>query len=172
MSAQVLETERLMLRGFKREDLAALTAFYADENNARYIGGTRPAYRVYGLMSAFVGHWELYGLGWWAMEEKAGGKFVGYCGFNNPPDWPDREIGWAVFPQFQGHGYASEAALTARAEIYRLGGPMKLVSYIDPDNTPSRRVAEKLGAVLEDTIELRGGPAQVWRHPEAEGARA
>ncbi|MCC0044753.1 MAG: GNAT family N-acetyltransferase [Brucellaceae bacterium] len=169
MSAPRIETERLALRGFKRDDLAAMTVFYADEDNTRFIGGVMPDHRVYALVSAFVGHWELNGLGWWAVEEKASGTLVGYCGYNNPPDWPDREIGWSIFPEYQGRGYAPEAAIAARAEIFRIGGPMKLVSYIDPQNAASRRVAEKLGAVHESTIELRGGPAQSWRHPQAEG---
>jgi hypothetical protein len=79
------------------------------------------------------------------VEEKASRAMAGYTGYLNPPDWPFPEIGWSVFPAFQKRGYATEAAIAARAAIARLGGPDRLVSYIDPENGASIRVAEKLG---------------------------
>ncbi len=166
MIAPVIKTDRLVLRGFQLDDLGPLTAFFADEAATRFIGGTRTPVQVHALLSAFVGHWQLDRLGFWAIEEQ-GGALVGYTGYLNPPDWPEPEIGWNVFPAFQGRGYATEAARASRTAITRLGGPDRLVSYIDPDNAASIRVAEKLGAVADRRIELRGGLAVVWRHPSA-----
>lgn len=165
MTAPVIETTRLRLRGFVAGDLPAMTAFFADEAATQFIGGVRSAIETHRLMSAFAGEWALYGLGLWAIEEKASRALAGYTGYLNPPDWPFPEIGWTVFPAFQKRGYASEAAVAARAEIARLGGPERLVSYIDPHNLASRRVAEKLGAEPGERIDLRGGAADVWRHP-------
>ena len=165
MSAPRLETERLVLREFRAEDYEPMAAFWADEEATRFLGGTVPHYRAFSIVSSFVGHWQLYGLGQWAVEDKASGALAGFLGYINPPDWPEPEIGWTIFPAFQGKGYASEGALAARAEIVRLGGPDRLVSYIDPENRPSIRVAEKLGAVREREVELRGGKVFAWRHP-------
>lgn len=166
MIAPRIETERLVLRGFSAADVAGFTAFFADGEATRFLGGPRTAEEVYTQVSAYAGHWALYGLSLWAIEEKASGRLAGFTGYLNPPDWPMPEIGWSVFPALQGRGYATEAARAARVEIVRRGGPARLVSYIHPDNAASRRVAEKLGAVPGELIELRGGTAQVWRHPE------
>ena len=66
----------------------------------------------------------------------------------------------------QGNGYATEAALEARREGLDLAGVDTLVSYIHPDNEPSKRVAEKLGAHCESIIDLLDyGPHCVYRHP-------
>ena len=171
MIAPKVQTERLLLRGFETRDLPALTDFFTDRKATRYIGGAMSAESIYMLLCAFVGHWVLYGLGLWAIEEKKSGALAGYTGYINPRDWPFPEIGWSIFPMFQSRGYATEAALAARDEIARLGGPRRLVSYIDPQNAPSRRVAEKLGAVPGETIGLRGGRVTVWRHPPSVGGR-
>ncbi len=165
MIAPKFETERLVLRGFETRDLAPLTEFFTNPEATRFIGGVRKAEEVYDQLSAYVGHWALYGLSLWAIEEKASGALAGFTGYLNPPDWPFPEIGWSVFPAFQNKGYATEAARAARVGIVRLGGPAELVSYIDPENAASRRVAEKLGAQAGEMIGLRAGNAMVWRHP-------
>ena len=166
MTAPRLETERLVLRGFARADLDAFAGFFADEAATRFVGGTMTRPRAHTVMSAFVGQWELYGLGQWAVEARAGGGLAGFVGYINPPDWPEPEIGWTVLPAFQGRGYATEASHAARAEIARRGGPARLVSYIDPANAPSIRVAEKLGARRDGKADLRGEAVDVWRHPQ------
>ena len=72
---------------------------------------------------------------------------------------------WGLLPAFRGHGYATEAATRARAYAYgELGWPT-IVSYIAPENAPSRRVAERLGAKPDGSIEMRGAVVDVWRHP-------
>ena len=62
-------------------------------------------------------------------------------------------------------GHATEAAQEVRSYAYNELGATTLVSYIAPDNVPSIRVAERLGAEHESTIVLRGEPAKVYRHP-------
>ncbi len=165
MTTPRVETERLVLRGFTRADFEAFAGFFADDVATRFVGGTMTRPRAHTVMSAFAGQWELYGLGQWAVEPKAGGGLAGFVGYINPPDWPEPEIGWTVLPQFQGCGIATEASHKARREIARRGGPCRLVSYIDSQNAPSIRVAEKLGAQRDGPVELRGAAVDVWRHP-------
>jgi RimJ/RimL family protein N-acetyltransferase len=167
----VVETQRLRLRGFRADDLEAVTAFFADPEATRFVGGTVQRPRAHTILSAFAGHWALFGLGQWAVEEKAAGSFCGFVGNINPPDWPEPEIGWSIVPAYQGKGFATEAALAARAAIARLGGSRRLVSFVAPENAPSRRVAEKLGAAVEREIVLRDERLLVYRHPAEDGAR-
>jgi RimJ/RimL family protein N-acetyltransferase len=171
MTPPRLETERLILRGFRADDFPAVVEFFADEEATRFVGGMATPPRVHTILSAFAGHWVLFGLGQWAVEEKQSGALAGFVGHIDPPDWPEPEIGWTIFPAFQRRGYASEASRAARAEIARLGGPTRLVSYIDPANRASVRVAEKLDAVPEGGVALRGQQFVVWRHPDVGGVR-
>ena len=67
-------------------------------------------------------------------------------------------------PEFRGKGFASEAAERARAHGYRTLKLARLVSYIDPGNTASQRVAEKLGARREGEFLLKGKKHHVYLH--------
>ena len=165
MTVPVLETERLHLRGWREEDLSVFAEFWADENTARFVGGTCTRDGAWRRMAMYVGHWVLRGYGMWAIEEKASGCLAGYCGPWNPEGWREPEIGWGLVKAFHGRGYATEAARRARDFAYlELGWPTA-VSYIAAENVASQRVAARLGATFEGTGDLRGHPVGVYRHP-------
>jgi RimJ/RimL family protein N-acetyltransferase len=77
----------------------------------------------------------------------------------------ETELGWALAQAHWGAGYATEAARAARDWAHAERGVARLVSLINPNNQRSIRVAEKLGASREPSIEMPGGPAVVWVHP-------
>ena len=158
------ETDRLLLRDWRETDIDGLADLYADAD-ARFLGGPCGRSDAWRWMAMFIGHWTLRGYGFWAIEDKATGRFAGHCGIWDPLGWPERELGWGLVPGLRGHGYATEAAGAARAMAYDRFGWTTLVSYIVPENNPSRRVAERLGATLETTVELQGRTTNVFRHP-------
>jgi len=160
-----LESERLHLRQFQPRDLDDFAAFYADPELACFIGGACDRNEAWRRMALELGHWDLRGYGMWALEEKATGDFVGCSGLWNPEGWPELEVGWWLARAKQGQGFATEAAGRARAYAYEDLGATTLISCIDPDNTASKRVAERLGAQCEDVIDLMGGRACIYRHP-------
>ncbi len=161
----VLETERLIMRGWRLEDAAPLADIYGDENLARFVGGRLDYGGSWRLLAAQAGHWALRGYGNWALEDRSSASFVGLCGLWEPGDWPETEIGWVLARAFHGRGYAFEAATEARRFAYAEFGRQTLVSYIRPDNAPSRRLAARLGASFESKIELRDHVTDVFRHP-------
>jgi RimJ/RimL family protein N-acetyltransferase len=112
-----------------------------------------------------LGHWSMRGFGYFALEEKATGLLCGAAGLIRHFDWPETEMGWRVFRPQQGRGYATEAARRIRGYAYDALGLTTLVSYIDPRNAASARVAGRLDARLEGRILLRNDPADVYRHP-------
>jgi RimJ/RimL family protein N-acetyltransferase len=115
-----------------------------------------------------VGHWTLRGYGYWAVEEKETQAFVGCVGLSFPEGWPELELGYWLIPEAYGKGYATEAGLKARNYAFDDLGTKSLVSYIDPANEASKRVAERLGAKYDDTIDLlEHGPHCVYRYAEA-----
>jgi RimJ/RimL family protein N-acetyltransferase len=116
-------------------------------------------------MAAVVGHWSLRGYGTWAVEDRATGAYVGWCGLWFPEGWPEPELGYALVRAAQGRGLATEAALAARAFAYETLGWSTLISFIDLRNQSSQRVAERLGARCESTRLLRGMEGGIYRHP-------
>lgn len=162
-----VETERLLLRQWRESDFEPYAEYYSDEEMARFVGGPcdRPA--AWRRMASLIGHWELRGYGYWAVEEKVSGNFVGAVGLWFPEGWPELELGYWLTRETQGKGYATEAGATARDRAWEVLGAESLVSYIHPDNQPSKRVAERLGARSERVIELLDyGSLEVFRYPK------
>src|ERR1035438_972988 len=78
----VLETERLRLRGHRLDDFDASAAMWADPNVTKHIGGhPLTEEEAWTKFLRYVGHWALLGFGYWVVEEKATGNFVGEIGF-------------------------------------------------------------------------------------------
>ncbi len=92
-----IETSRLLLRLWKNSDSDIFIRYYADEKNAKYVGGQKNADEAWRHMALQVGHWQLKGFGYWAVDEKASGDFVGCIGLWQSPGWPELELGyWLV----------------------------------------------------------------------------
>lgn len=159
-----LTTDRLTLRAHGERDLPALTEFYASDRSA-YVGGPRDAYECWRTLSGYLGHWALRGFGFWAVENDAG-ETVGSVGFIYSMGWDEPELGWHLYNGHEGRGYASEAALAARAYGARHFGLNGVISYIAQANTRSIRMAEKLGATFERDGALFGKSCLVYRHPK------
>jgi RimJ/RimL family protein N-acetyltransferase len=76
------------------------------------------------------------------------------------------ELGWMIASAHWGKGYAPEAARAVRQWVYDTCGVEHLISLIDPANTNSARVAEKVGAKPTETVQILGDfPATIWVHP-------
>ena len=162
---QTIETERLRLRPWREDDHAALATFYASEES-RFVGGPLSIADTWRRIAMFIGHRALRGFGNWVVEEKATRHAVGYAGLWQPYGWPEPEIVWTVYDGFRGKGYATEAARRARDHAFGDLDWPKAVSYINPENVASRRVAQRLGAERDPDIKSPGGH-EVWRHAKA-----
>ena len=89
------------------------------------------------------------GFGLWIIEDRAG-EFVGDCGltWQTVDGTEELEVGYHVLPERQGEGLASEAAAACLA-FARALGKRRVIAIIRPHNWASRRVAEKIGLVLD-----------------------
>lgn len=159
-----LHTERLIMRGWRREDFPAFAAFYGDPALTRHIGGARKIGEIWQGFCALIGEWELNGMGAFALEVRASGELAGYAGLWFPPDIAEPELCWGLFEGFHGRGYATESARAVQVWAQRSLGLPALMSFVHPENAASRKVAERLGAVLECETELRGEPRLFMRH--------
>lgn len=98
------------------------------------------------------------------IDVRATGECVGQVGINHGPLFPEKELGWLVYEGFEGRGYATEAAAALRDWAARVLSCTQLVSYIDPENCSSVRVAERLGATLDPHAPKQDPGDLVYRH--------
>lgn len=151
-SAPVIETERLRLRSHELGDYADCVAMWSEPTVVRYtIREPSPPPRTWLRILAYRGHWALLGFGYWAVEEKVSGRYIGELGF---ADYKRAtrlsldgmpEIGWALVPWAQGKGYATEALKAAIAWADEQLQSRRTACIIHRENQRSFRVAEKLG---------------------------
>jgi RimJ/RimL family protein N-acetyltransferase len=151
-----LETERLTLRVFRPEDLDAYAEMCADPEVMRYIndGKTLSREETWRDMAVTLGHWQLRDYGLWAVEERTTHNLIGRIGHWNPEGWPSFELGWMLGRRYWGYGFATEGARAALQHAFSVLNVPHVISLIYPDNTPSIRLAEKLGERLEGTVEV------------------
>jgi RimJ/RimL family protein N-acetyltransferase len=169
LTIPTITTDRLRLRGHTEEDLEHCAAMWADPQVVRFIGN-RPRSReeTWTRLLKYVGHWSLKGFGFWLVEEKATGSFVGEVGFaDHKRDFAPSlhgipEIGWALTPEKQGLGYAMEAVKAAIAwSDEHLSIPQTLC-IIHPHNTASIRIAESNGYAISSTTQDKEHPAMIF----------
>ena len=163
VTVPVIETERLILRELRQEDFTVYEKLAADIDVMRYLGGkTMNQVEAWRHMAFMVGHWQLRGYGYFALVEKATGEFIGRAGFTNPTGWPGFELGWTVAPWKQRQGFAFEAAERLLRFAFEDLDKDHVISLIHTDNTPSRRVAEKLGEKVEGETSVLGMPVLIY----------
>lgn len=171
-----LETERLILRGLCAEDFEPYARFMADADVTRYLTG-EPVSRAdaWRQIAAIIGHWSLRGFGWWAVERKTDGTFMGRVGMNYPEGWPGIEVGWTLGKEYWGAGYATEAAKAAMAYAFLTQNLERVISVIHIDNAASQAVARRLGETRGERYDItfagKTFPTDIWSITRAEWAR-
>jgi RimJ/RimL family protein N-acetyltransferase len=141
-----LETARLILRPTAEEDLDGWAGMMADPEASRFIGGVQERPTAWRGMASMAGSWAIKGFGMFSLIEKSSGQWVGRLGPWQPEGWPGTEVGWGLHPSAMGKGYAVEGATAAIDWAFDVLGWSEVIHCIDPDNTPSQRVAERLGS--------------------------
>jgi RimJ/RimL family protein N-acetyltransferase len=169
-----LETDRLILRPPRLDDLDALSAMMLDEPAARFIGGVMPRSMCWRQLMTMIGAWHAHGFAMFSVIEKKSGQWVGRVGPWQPEGWPGPEIGWAVARACWGQGYAGEAATAATNWAFDTLRWTNVIHSISPANVASQRVAAKLGSrnlgpgrlpapFAEDRVDLWGQTREEWR---------
>jgi RimJ/RimL family protein N-acetyltransferase len=169
-----IETERLLLRPYRLGDFEAYAEMWGDPDVVRFIGG-KPFDREasWHRFLRKAGVWALMGFGFFAVEEKETGAFAGEAGFQelrrsiDPAIEGTLEAGWALTPNVQGWGYATEAMTAAIGWAEQSFGDRRMTCIIAPENLPSIRVAQRLGFVELARTRYLDAPITVFeRHPK------
>lgn len=172
-----LETDRLLLREFRPDDIEAFVAVMGDAEVARYLPGGKPLSRfeAWRFVATCIGHWTLCGFGTWAVERKSDGAVMGRIGLIRPETWPGLEVAWTLGRPYWGLGYATEAAEASLRYAFLTQDVDEVISTIHPENKASQAVARKIGESKGRRMEiLIGGTVyvcDVWAITRAEWRR-
>ena len=157
----VLETERLILRGWRDDDIEPWADMNEDERVMRYFPSTTPRERSYEQAAFMRAELEANGYGWWVLEVKGEPGFSGIMAADDIrytlPFKPLREIGWRLPFHRWNQGFATEAARALEKYAFEtLRWPHIIAMTVAP-NAPSRNVMAKLGMTYD--------PADDFVHP-------
>jgi RimJ/RimL family protein N-acetyltransferase len=145
----VIETERLLLRDWRADDAEPFAALNADPEVTRFLRGPVTRADSDELLARIRAHFDVHGFGLYAVEVKSSGAFAGFVGLAVPSFLPEVlpavEVGWRLAREHWGNGYATEGARATLAHGFGELGLRQVISIIDPANTASVRVAERLG---------------------------
>jgi RimJ/RimL family protein N-acetyltransferase len=163
MTIPTLTTNRLLLRMLEHSDFEEYAAIHTDAEVTRFTARAHlDRMETWKHMAMIVGHWHLRGFGMWGAFERDSGRLVGRVGFHQPDGWPDFELGWTMGRVSWGKGYAPEAARACLDYAFNVMKRDHVISLIDPLNTASIRVAEKIGETVEGETEIGGHKVLIY----------
>jgi ribosomal-protein-alanine N-acetyltransferase len=147
----MIETERLLLRPYRQDDLDDLALMFADPEHMRWYPAPFTREESQAWIDKQFERYERDGFGLFVVELLENGGFAGTVGptMQQVEGEPRVEIGWHIRPALKGRGLAVEAGDAARAWAFANLDVDHVISLIRPENTASCRVAEKLGMTIE-----------------------
>jgi RimJ/RimL family protein N-acetyltransferase len=170
--APVLETERLRLRAWRKEDFRPYLKLMQHPDVHRHFGPEpMRAEECWRRLTAAVGGWVLNGFGTWAVERKEDGKLVGNAGIFTgwrdlePEFGEEPEMGWIFAAETHGKGMASEACTAVIEWIEAHLRSTPLWAIIALANEPSMRLAAKLGFERVSETLYHDDPTIVLKRP-------
>lgn len=146
----IIETKRLKLRKFNDNDFNGLKDILSDKETMKYY--PKP-YDDEGILRWLRWSYDCYekrGFGLWAVELKENGRFIGDCGITLQNIDGDEvfEIGYHCNKKYWNNGYISEASKACKKWFFENTNYDEVYSYMNVDNTASRKVAENNGMSL------------------------
>ena len=151
MTADIIEsdTPRLRLRQWRESDLEPFFALACDPQVMEFLLPLPTRADSDALVRRIEARFAENGWGFWAVEHKASGAFMGFTGLSSPavdlPFSPCVEIGWRFGRQWWGQGFASEAARGALQVGFERLGLAEIVAFTTWNNTRSSAVMERIG---------------------------
>lgn len=173
-SGPFLLTERLILRPPSAEDFDGWAAFAADPETMRHLGGTKGRPEAWRMFCMMVGAWQIRGYAMFSMILRDTGQWIGRTGPWMPEGWPGTEVGWGVAREYAGKGFAHEAAVASIDYAFDVLGWDNVIHTIDPANTASVALAERLGSYDQGSTRLPEPfehiPVHAWGQNKVEWA--
>ena len=153
-SGRVVEigTDRLIMRGWRESDLAPWAAMNADPEVRRYLGPLLTFEQAEAWVLNYQDDLDRHGYGFWALELRATGEFVGGTGLGRVDEempFAGVELAWRLARPAWGHGYATEAARAALEYGFTVLGLPEIVAVTRARNLRSRAVMARIGMTTD-----------------------
>ena len=158
----MMETPRLILRKWRKEDFDELVAATNTPAVMRWIGGVKDPQALRDRLSTRFVEWqETHGFTFWAVERKEDGALLGFSGLKIADDegcsvQGEYEIGWRFREDAWGQGYAREAAAAALDDAFHRIGADRVVSFTVEGNSPSWGLMRRLGMTRRPDLDYQG----------------
>ncbi|QAY75452.1 GNAT family N-acetyltransferase [Sphingosinicella sp. BN140058] len=158
----MIETERLRLRNWTRDDVAPFVRYTNTPGVMRWLGGVlEPAALEARIVDRFIPWQETLGHTFWVVERKSDDALLGFCGLKiaddaGSPVAGELEIGWRLREDAWGQGYAKEAATASLDFAFEALGAERVVALTVQGNSPSWGLMERLGMVRHPELDYRG----------------
>jgi ribosomal-protein-alanine N-acetyltransferase len=146
-----LTTERLALRRFTTDDLDLLVRLHTDIRVMRHAGGVQTREQSQELLTTrFLAYYEQHpGLGVWATIERSTGECIGLHLLNHVRGESFIQVGYLLYPEYWGRGYATEMAVRVLRYGFETLGLPQIVAITALENTASQRVLRKAGLLRQ-----------------------
>ena len=146
----IAETERLRLRTWAEGDDLLMDRHCNTPAVLRWVGPLQTLDYTRNLIGWMKTLQAEHGHCYWALERKADGEFLGFCGIKiaNDPNSPlqgEYEMGWRLREDAWGQGYGAEAARATIAFAFNHLGAKRVIAVTIPQNENSWRLMERLG---------------------------
>lgn len=140
-----LETERLFLRPYRREDLDLVASLYGDPEVTAFTKlGHRTRAQTEAILDEYLETWREKGFGMRALYRKVDLNYVGECGLFLLPDGA-AALRYALLRPFWGQGFTSEAVAATIDDAFTATPLERVLSVVQTRNPTSGRVMEKAG---------------------------
>jgi ribosomal-protein-alanine N-acetyltransferase len=148
-------SSRVVLRRLTLEDAPFILELLNDPDFIQYIADRRV--RSIEDAKTFLTHgpldmYERLGFGLWCVDLRTTGTPIGICGLLKRDWMSDVDLGFALLPEFRGHGYALEAARIAMARAREVHNLPRVVAIVSPGNERSEKLVGLLGMKFERMV--------------------
>lgn len=145
----MFETERLFLKKLTENDIDFVAAMRTDAEVMQFIRAPQKREEAMNWIKLVSSRWEGERIGFCSVILKETNEFIGWCGLWELKETGEIEVGYALFKEFWGKGYAVEASKPFLEYGFTELNQPKIVACANPDNKGSRRVMEKLGMTFD-----------------------
>lgn len=160
----LIETTRLRLREYTREDAAFIYKLMNSEGWLKYIGDrnikTVENAEVY-IEKYYLPSYEINGYGALMVILKESGKPIGSCGLYKRENLQHPDIGFAFLPEYIGNGFGFESANAVLKFAKVSLNIQTILGFTLPDNLASIKLLEKLGLKQKGTYFIKDDPEEL-----------
>ncbi len=158
MDSPRIETARLLLRPYTRDDLDDLHRLWTDPDVRRYLFDDEIMERAW--VATEIEHslacFETQGFGQWAMFLKGHHALIGFCGYRSFLDPSEVQLIYGLAPAHWGQGLAPEAARALIRYGFDTLDFDEIIASADAPNEASFRVMEKTGMTFQKRVFIDG----------------